>query len=1738
MERVRVALPFSKVGVDYAGPFHVRAFHGRGRTSVKSYIAVFVCFVTKAVHLELVFKCDAPSFIAALKRFISRRGYLAEIWSDCGTNFVGADAELRAMFAQESELVKGVIRFSTNRGIKWRFNPPGAPHFGGLWEAAVKSTKFHIRRVVGEAKLTSEEFETLLCQVEACLNSRPLTSLVDDSQDAQPLTPAHFLIGRASIIIAEPRLTEDCLSPCQRWQLVTQMVQHFWDRWSEEYIRQLQPRGKWRKDTPAPKVGDVVLIKYESTPPTAWPLARVTEVHPGKDGVVRVLTLKTATSTVRRPVVKYARLKILYPWTPSACRRFAISSRSARDRTWISDANRSTTETIPKLISNKKEKSHKKKKTKNIITTTALIESTQAPSSCTQAKPEPVTNAQITQQVFEPVKPIVEKKTEEQAVVELVDATDPGVHNDSNTSLPTTATDAAGLAAKINPIDESSSQFTVKPEETIIPTIFSTRHNATCHYTFVDQDVVQYMGYLPQDMINRSLFCYYHPEDLPLIKDIYETIINLEESSSFRSKPYRFIVHNGGCIVIDTEWSCFVNPWTKKLEFVVGSHRVLKGPVDPNVFSPFNRKNNALTNISEEVLKEARVIRKEIEDMLVQGVQMRFRPPNNDALLSKTNDFTTFVENVLQELRSPVPLKDHMAVDDRSFSGTRCPLLQEHDSIMLGEISPHHEYLDSNSSTETPPSYNQLNYNDTIERFFNSNVVVQGTKGPFASDSEEIAQSSANSSEELGKNNNTASRPDGRRNKDLKCAASSTNGSGNSGSNEMLSSESNNQQSFSGGTNSNATTSQTTTNNSSNNNNNDNKNKGFKPPLLTESILHKHDAEMETLMVQKHRELKKGDKIRNKSNDQKAKAAAAAAAAQSGEAPNNAANNKSSRLKRSASQTPDPEGNFKMAKYDETLKSSQQQQNNLGQAISTTNNAFANKANNRAGNLLSQPMPASLAAPAPPPPSATVNNQCFANANISPQATTRYPPGFFQMFPVYYMPVPAAAPIPREDPALGTAAAPQDHQQHHMGFPSTMNPAAPYCYVPMPCMPAPMSGLMYPPTAFASQHHRTHPFAAAAAAAGVYDRSQAVTMPEAVASTGNLNNMSASLAAVAPQAHRQQARLNPAQFLQAGQQLQQSQPQVQQPMQTPASTMSPFDDDSNSKKRPASRATSVKAEPGSSMAMSESSKKIFSPAGIVSSCLTDDGGGYVPTSSSRIDRDCQSNSSASQQLTNSSSFGLYQTTKSRESWTDNGTSNKSFGVTRKEPRWIEEVNLTTELIYQFQLGSRSLGSVLERDLEFLKSTKQPSLVNDQLGQLFIDLDLEGFGSKPILEEISSNNTPDTGSDLSQRAVHEGHKDYACDKCGKKFGRKENFLLHQKTVHEGRKDFACDKCEKKFGRKSNLLSHLKSVHQDYLCDKCAKRFGNKPSLLKHITMVHDDRKDFSRDKSKEKFRKQSHLLFHQNTVQEGRKYFKAFQDYLCDDCGKKFGLKHHLLSHQKIVHEGGKDYSCDDCHKKFVNQSNLQKHQKMVHECREDFICNECEKKFGQKSTLLSHQRSVHDGRKDYACDKCDKKFGYNSHLLSHQRTVHEGRKDYLCEKCAKRFGNKQRLLYHQKTIHEGRKDFVRDKCEEKFRLKSNSLTHQKIVHENRNDFECDKCEWKFRYKQNLIRHQKIIHEGRRDFACNKCEKKFGQKVHLITHQKNAHEGHKDFACDKIMKKNFQMSNTQINTKIVRVARIN
>ena len=212
------------------------------------------------------------------------------------------------MFKRGSLFSQQISASLSKEGSTWKFNPPAAPHFGGIWEAAVKSVKYHLKRVVGETRLTFEEFSTLLCQVEACLNSRPLIPLWDDPHDLLALTPAHFLIGDVSLLFTEPRITEENIPLILRWRRTTQFVQRFWDVWSQAYLQQLQKRVKWKDEQPPVKVGDLVILKNELTPPTRWPLGRITSVFPAADGLIRVVEVKTATTTLKRPIVKIIRL--------------------------------------------------------------------------------------------------------------------------------------------------------------------------------------------------------------------------------------------------------------------------------------------------------------------------------------------------------------------------------------------------------------------------------------------------------------------------------------------------------------------------------------------------------------------------------------------------------------------------------------------------------------------------------------------------------------------------------------------------------------------------------------------------------------------------------------------------------------------------------------------------------------------------------------------------------------------------------------------------------------------------------------------------------------------------------------------------------------------------------------------------------------------------------------------------------------------------------------------------------------------------------------------------------------------------------------------------------------------------------------------------------------------------------------------------------------------------------------
>lgn len=303
--RVTPSKVFSSTGMDFCGPFNIKIINLRGNKIVKVYICIFICLAVKAVHLEVVTDLSTSAFLAALTRFTCRRGLCLDLYSDCGTNFVGANSELQRIICNLKSLESKdqISRFATSKGINFHFNPPSAPHFGGLWESAVKSAKHHLYRVLGEHILTLPEFTTLTVQVEAMLNSRPLTPLSADPNDLQALSPAHFLIGEPLTALPESPLHEQPTSRLRHFQLVQAFHQRIWHRWQQEYLHTLLQRRKWTKSPPNLQVNDLVLLQTP-TPPLTWPLGRITAVHPGDDGIVRVVEVTTATGTFKRPVVK------------------------------------------------------------------------------------------------------------------------------------------------------------------------------------------------------------------------------------------------------------------------------------------------------------------------------------------------------------------------------------------------------------------------------------------------------------------------------------------------------------------------------------------------------------------------------------------------------------------------------------------------------------------------------------------------------------------------------------------------------------------------------------------------------------------------------------------------------------------------------------------------------------------------------------------------------------------------------------------------------------------------------------------------------------------------------------------------------------------------------------------------------------------------------------------------------------------------------------------------------------------------------------------------------------------------------------------------------------------------------------------------------------------------------------------------------------------------------------------
>ncbi|XP_044744571.1 uncharacterized protein LOC123306576 [Coccinella septempunctata] len=295
-ERLSQAFPFINVGCDYAGPFYLKEGEARKPTVTKAWICIFVCMVTKAVHIELVTELSTQAFFLCFKRFISRRVRPNMKFSDNGTQFVGSNNELLNIVKSNGDL------------ITCKFIPPKAPNFGGIWE----SNEHRLKRIIGNSQLRYEDFSTILCQIESILNSRPLTPLSCSPDDMSPLTPAYFLIGRPLTSLPESNYVDIPDGRLKLHQQRPKMVQLFWKRWSNEYINGLQSRLKWKVNgSSIIKNEALVLVKEDNVTPLMWKMGRIVSLHPGDDSVVRVVSVRYIDGSIlKRPITKVCVLPI------------------------------------------------------------------------------------------------------------------------------------------------------------------------------------------------------------------------------------------------------------------------------------------------------------------------------------------------------------------------------------------------------------------------------------------------------------------------------------------------------------------------------------------------------------------------------------------------------------------------------------------------------------------------------------------------------------------------------------------------------------------------------------------------------------------------------------------------------------------------------------------------------------------------------------------------------------------------------------------------------------------------------------------------------------------------------------------------------------------------------------------------------------------------------------------------------------------------------------------------------------------------------------------------------------------------------------------------------------------------------------------------------------------------------------------------------------------------------------
>ena len=317
--RVKDNPAFSYTGVDFAGPLNIRV---QGTTTSKVWICLYTCFVTRAIHLDAVPDLSTQTFIRCLKRFAARRGLPRKFISDNGKTFKSAAKYLKSVFSDTS-----VKEFLTGMRSAWVFNLERAPWWGGAFERMVKSTKRCLRKMIGRAHLSMDELLTALAEIEAVINSRPLSYLSPDDVE-EPLTPSHLLVGRRLLNLPDhlgysddhedEEFSTDVVTLSWRMKHLNTTLNHFWNRWRSEYLCELREahyhstRNLSDREHSYLSVGDVVVVHAEHLPRGLWKLGVIQETIQGRDGKIRAALVKMAKRDrqqefLRRPI------QLLYP---------------------------------------------------------------------------------------------------------------------------------------------------------------------------------------------------------------------------------------------------------------------------------------------------------------------------------------------------------------------------------------------------------------------------------------------------------------------------------------------------------------------------------------------------------------------------------------------------------------------------------------------------------------------------------------------------------------------------------------------------------------------------------------------------------------------------------------------------------------------------------------------------------------------------------------------------------------------------------------------------------------------------------------------------------------------------------------------------------------------------------------------------------------------------------------------------------------------------------------------------------------------------------------------------------------------------------------------------------------------------------------------------------------------------------------------------------------------------------